>query len=363
IVLVLDTQGRIVRFNSYLESISGHTSKECAGRDWFGLFLPKLNRESTRALFLQAVKGDIQTRGNVDAIVTRDGEERLIEWYDKTLKDADGNVVGLLAVGQDITERRRAEESLRQLNEHLEQRVAEEAAKSREKDHLLIQQSRLAAMGEMIGNIAHQWRQPINALGLLLANVKDSYDFGELTSEELARQVKTGNHLVQQMSTTIDDFRNFFRPDKEKAPFSLLASLAEVREILGSSLASHNIALEEDVPRDITVTGYANEYAQMLLNLVNNAKEAILAKNLAGRIRVEIREEGGMAVVRVSDNGGGIPEEVLPKIFDPYFTTKAKGTGIGLYMAKAIVENNMGGRIEVRNSGAGAQFTVAVPLA
>jgi len=495
IVLVLDPQGRIVRFNAYLESISGRTSKEYAGQDWFGLFLPTRNRESTRALFLQAVQGDIQTRGNVDAILTRSGEERLIEWNDKTLKDADGNIVGLLAVGQDITERKRTEEKLREtqlrlahivdtsptaiyvvkldpggtkppfvsfmsqnitrmvgypleewgqpgfweshlhpddreraianqallfeagklqheyryrhrnghwlwvhdqlvlehdeagqaveivgswlditgrkqteealkrLNENLEQRVAAEAAKSREKDHLLIQQSRLAAMGEMIGNIAHQWRQPINALSLLLGNIEDAYDFGDLTKEELDRQVKTGTRLIQQMSTTIDDFRNFFRPDKEKAPFSLLAALAETREILGASLASHNIVLEEDVPRDITVTGYANEYAQALLNLVNNAKEAILAKHLeAGRIRVEVREENDMAVVRVSDNGGGIPDEVLPKIFDPYFTTKEKGTGIGLYMAKAIIETNMGGRIEVCNRGDGARFTVAVPL-
>ncbi len=274
-----------------------------------------------------------------------------------------GQVVELVGSWLDITSLKQAEDELKRLNENLEQRVAGEAAKNREKDHLLIQQSRLAAMGEMIGNIAHQWRQPINALNLLLVNIKDAYDFGELSGEELQRQVKTGNRLIQQMSTTIDDFRNFFRPDKEKAPFSLSATLAETREILGASLANHNIALEEDVPHDITVTGYANEYAQALLNLINNANEAILAKNIeTGRIRVEIREEDGMAVVRVTDNGGGIPEEVLPKIFDPYFTTKAKGTGIGLYMTKAIVETNMGGRIEVRNTGDGAEFIVAVPL-
>ena len=280
-------------------------------------------------------------------------------------RDETGKIVEIVGSWLDITGRKQTEEALQRLNDNLEQRVAEEAAKNREKDHLLIQQSRLAAMGEMIGNIAHQWRQPINALSLLLANISDAYDFGELNKEQLDRQVKTGTRLIQQMSTTIDDFRNFFRPDKEKAPFSLIASLAEIKEILGASLAGHNIILEEDVPRDITVTGYANEYAQALLNVINNAKEAILAKNPAvGRIHIEVREESGMAVVRVGDNGGGIPEDVLPKIFDPYFTTKSKGTGIGLYMAKAIIETNMGGRIEVCNSGAGdgAQFTVAVPL-
>jgi signal transduction histidine kinase len=299
----------------------------------------------------------------VDILVTRSGEERLIEWHDKTLKDADGHVTGLLAVGQDITERRKTEESLQRLNENLQQRVIEETAKNREKDHLLIQQSRLAAMGEMIGNIAHQWRQPINALSLLLVNISEAYNFGELDKEELDRQVKIGTRLIQQMSTTIDDFRNFFRPGKEKAPFSLTASLEGIVEILGASLTNASIALERDIPRDITVNGYANEYAQALLNVINNAKEAILAKKpAAGCIRVEVREENGMAVVRIGDNGGGIPEDVLPKIFDPYFTTKTKGTGIGLYMSQAIIETNMGGRIEVRNSGSGAEFTVAVPL-
>ncbi len=290
------------------------------------------------------------------------GELRTVEVHSSPVEAGEGKHL-LFSIIHDITERKRAEEELKRLNENLERRVADEAAKNREKDHLLIQQSRLAAMGEMIGNIAHQWRQPINALNLLLVNIKDAYDFGELTEKELERQVKTGSRLIQQMSTTIDDFRNFFRPGKEKSSFSLAASLAEIKGILGAGLSSHNITLVEDIPRDITAVGYPNEYAQALLNIVNNAKEAILAKHPSGGlIRVEVHGESGMAAVRVTDNGGGIPEEVLPKIFDPYFTTKAKGTGIGLYMTKAIIETNMGGHIDVRNSGDGAQFTVAVPL-
>lgn len=262
-----------------------------------------------------------------------------------------------------LDELRRERNALGRLNETLEQRVAEEVEKNREKDHLMIRQSRLAGMGEMIGNIAHQWRQPLNTLSVLLANIEDSYDFGELTKQELSRQIRIGTHLVQQMSRTIDDFRNFFRPNKEKIAFSLSSTLAEIRIILGASLASHNIALEEDMPRDVVVISYANEYAQMLLNLVNNASEAIKQNDVAnGRIRISVREENNMAVVCVRDNGGGIPEAVLPKIFDPYFTTKAKGTGIGLYMAKAIIETNMGGSIEVRNIGDGAELRVAVPL-
>ncbi len=257
----------------------------------------------------------------------------------------------------------RAEEALSLLNTDLQRRVSEELAKNREKDLLLIQQSRLAAMGEMIGNIAHQWRQPLNALGLLLANIKDSYDFGELTSEEMSRQVESARHMIDKMSSTIDDFRDFFRPDKEKHPFSLRASLTEVKAILGASLASHGILLEEE-GEDVTALGYPNEFAQVLLNLLNNAKEALLERKVAGgRIRVRFGREEGWAVLRVTDNGGGVPEAILPKIFDPYFTTKAKGTGIGLYMSKVIVENNMGGAIEAHNVTGGAEFLVRVPCA
>jgi signal transduction histidine kinase len=219
-------------------------------------------------------------------------------------------------------------------------------------------------MGEMIGNIAHQWRQPINALGLLLANIKDAYEFGELNREEMSRQMETGNRLIQKMSATIDDFRDFFRPNKEKAPFRLAKVVAEVKSILGASLAHHGIFLDEQVSVDVNALGYANECAQVLLNLVNNAKEALVERKVAGGvIRVSVGMEDGMAVVRVADNGGGIPEDVLPKIFDPYFTTKPQGTGIGLYMSKIIVENNMGGRIEARNVEGGAEFAIFVAAA
>ena len=264
----------------------------------------------------------------------------------------------------DITARRHAEMALLDLNRTLEQRVREEVTKNLDQERLLIQQSRLAAMGEMIGNIAHQWRQPINALNLLLANIRDAYEFGELNRGEIERQVETGNRLIQKMSATIDDFRDFFRPNKEKAPFQLAKVVEEVKNILGASLAHHGVRLEVEILDDVTAMGYANECAQALLNLVNNAKESLVAREATdGVIRVTVGRDGGMAVARVRDNGGGVPEDVLPKIFDPYFTTKPKGTGIGLYMSKIIVENNMGGRLAARNVPGGAEFTLAVPAA
>ncbi len=366
----IDTQGTCTFCNPSAIKMLGYGGEsDLLGKEMHPLISPTLPdgatppREESRMLAaLQAGSGGVHV---ANAAFRRcDGALFPVDYWSHP-QYRGKRLVGAVVTFSDITERQKAEEALKQLNEHLEQRVAEELRKNREKDVLLIQQSRLAAMGEMIGNIAHQWRQPINALTLLLANIKDSYDFGELTREELDAQVKTGNSLIYRMSRTIDDFRSFFRPNKKKMPFSLAHALAGVKEILGASLGNHGIVLEEDIPHDITVVGYGNEFAQMLLNLVNNASDAIQSKQIPdGRIRVEMREEKDMAVVKIIDNGGGIPEEILPKIFDPYFTTKAKssGTGIGLYMAKSIVENNMGGIIKAKNTGNGAEFIVSVPL-
>ncbi|MCE5180685.1 MAG: HAMP domain-containing protein [Betaproteobacteria bacterium] len=258
---------------------------------------------------------------------------------------------------------RQRTEELKQLNESLERRVQEEVAKNREKDHLLIQQSRLAAIGEMIGNIAHQWRQPINALTLLLANIKDAYEFNELDKDYLDKSVNTGQTIIQRMSTTIDDFRNFFRPNKEKVRFSVNEAVADALNILEAAFKNGNIAVSMKEVEDVMAYGFRNEFSQVLLNLLTNAKEAIQQKRLVdGSIRIAISGKTGQAVVVIEDNAGGILPDILPRIFDPYFTTKEKGTGIGLYMSKMIIEHSMNGSIEAFNIEGGTQFVVAVPV-
>lgn len=249
------------------------------------------------------------------------------------------------------------------LNETLERRVADEAAKNREKDHMLIQQSRLAAVGEMIGNIAHQWRQPINTLTLLLANIKDAYEFNELDKDSLDRMVKEGQMIIQRMSTTIDDFRNFFRPNKEKSCFSVNEVVADVLRILEAAFRNSGIAiLVKGDENAVMAYGYRNEYSQVLINVLVNAKDALQERKVAdGCVHITISCRDTLSEVDVEDNAGGIPPDVLPKIFDPYFTTKEKGTGIGLYMSKMIIENNMDGRITARNTGNGARLGIVVP--
>jgi len=253
--------------------------------------------------------------------------------------------------------------ALRSLNQELEKRVKERTAELREKDQLLLLQSRQAAMGEMIGNIAHQWRQPLNTLGLTIQQLPLFYDLGELTREFLAQNVGSSMDLIQHMSQTIDDFRNYFRPDKEKVEFKVHDALLNSLALLEGSLQSPQISIEIVLKADPVIYGFRNEFAQVLLNILNNARDALTAKEIdAPRVTITIFTAGERSVVTIADNAGGIPEGIIGKIFDPYFTTKGpqQGTGVGLFMSKSIIEKNMGGRLKVRNIDAGAEFRIEV---
>ena len=262
----------------------------------------------------------------------------------------------------EIERREVADASLHKLNETLEKRVAEEVRNNRDKDLLMIQQSRLAAMGEMIGNIAHQWRQPINALNLVLMNIGDAYQYNELTKEFLEKQINKGERLVEAMSGTIDDFRNFFKSEHERETFDVNDAVQETINIVEASCRSHNIALEVNDSTPLKIQGFPGQYRQALLNIIGNAKDAIIERKVSqGKIAISLTRQVDKVLVTISDNAGGISEEVIDKIFDPYFTTRPQGNGIGLYMTKMIVENNMHGNLKVRNSKDGAEFTISTP--
>jgi len=314
------------------------------------------------AEFNRVLSGEMDGYAIDKRFIHRDGHVVYTYMAVRCVRREDGSVEYFVALVEDISARKQVEMTLQAFNETLEQRIREETDRNMAQERLLIQQSRLAAMGEMIGNIAHQWRQPINALTLLLGNLKDAYEHNELDKNYLDKAVKDGQTIIQRMSATIDDFRNFFRPNKEKTCFSVNEAVADVLRILGATFKNSGIAVFVKGDEDVMSCGYRNEYSQVLINLMSNAKEALQERKIAdGCVHITISRRDALSEVIVEDNAGGIPADVLPRVFDPYFTTKEKGSGIGLYMSKMIIENSMDGHIEVRNTGEGARFTLTTP--
>ncbi len=225
-----------------------------------------------------------------------------------------------------------------------------------EQEALLHQQSKLAAMGEMIGAIAHQWRQPLNALSMNIQNLEEDFDEGLVDSAFVKAFIAKNRKTILFMSKTIDDFRNFFRTDKEKHDFSLREAIGETLSLQEAQFKSHDIrvSIQGD---DRTLFSFKSEFQQVMLNLINNAKDALLEhKSEEKSILIELLNDE----IAVEDTGGGIPLEIMERIFEPYFTTKeqGKGTGIGLYMSKLIIEKNMGGVLSVANTNEGARFSI-----
>ncbi|UFS69605.1 response regulator [Geomonas sp. RF6] len=270
-----------------------------------------------------------------------------------------------------------AKQALRVLNRELEKRVAERSAalsaetaerlaaleELRRKDEVLMQQSRQAAMGEMIGNIAHQWRQPLNGVGLLIQDITLCFEDGDFSREYLEATTKKIMQLIQHMSQTIDDFRNFFMPDKEKVSFDVHQVVVRTLTLVAGDFSDKGIRREVVAQDHPTITGYPNEFSQVLLNMFSNARDAHLERKTENPwVKVTLSSQEGRALVLVEDNAGGIPEEIIGRIFEPYFTTKeqGKGTGVGLYMAKNIVEKNMNGSLTVCNTPVGVQFRIEV---
>ncbi|WP_457747567.1 ATP-binding protein [Sulfurimonas sp.] len=254
---------------------------------------------------------------------------------------------------------------LQELNAKLDIKIQEAVAQNSQQEQMLIQQSRMAAMGEMIGNIAHQWRQPLNALSLIMQNIYYEYESNELTKEDLEHFIEKGQRLTDNMSKTIDDFRNFFRPNKMIKKFKISESIYSTQELISASYKNNNIELFITIDEDKEIEGYPNEFSQVLLNVLTNAKDALVEKKIYNaKVELASKVYSDTIVITITDNAGGIPQNILPNIFDPYFTTKDKniGTGIGLYMSKMIIENNMHGKITAVNYNGGAKFIIEIPI-
>jgi len=267
----------------------------------------------------------------------------------------------------------KSEAELKILNENLELVIEKEVSKNQEKDRLLFQQSKMASMGEMIGNIAHQWRQPIAIISMWANNIIADIDMEEIENENLREYANKINEQTIHLSQTIDDFRDFFSPNKEKNSFTLKSSVDKTMNLLSASFKTHNIELIENI-EDIKITSLENELTQAILNIVKNAKDILitLEKGQKRLIFINIYKKETDVVIEIIDNGGGIPSGIIDKVFEPYFTTKHKsqGTGIGLYMTESIITKHLNGKIIVKNveykydniDYIGAKFSIYLPL-
>lgn len=234
-------------------------------------------------------------------------------------------------------------------------------AKIKAQDELLSQQARRAAMGDMVSNIAHQWRQPLNSLRLVHANLLDAQEFGELPPEVLTRSLHQCDDLIDGMNQTVRDFLTFFRPQKEASVFDLTAVVRSALKVMDNTFIDYPVALTSDLAPAVQVKGFANEVLQALLVIMQNAQEVLGERQvLAGSIHVTLTVRDHQAIVAITDNAGGVAADIEDKIFDPYFTTRPEGTGIGLYMARTLIEGQMQGEIRLQNRSQGATFEIVL---
>ncbi len=312
-----------------------------------------LQKEKNGTLWIDAMLNDKENTPDVAKIEGREGKIHLFR-VNINEKRMDENLYSITLT--DITE---IEAYKKELQEHVR--------KIEEKQKILIQNSKMASMGEMIANIAHQWRQPLNSLSALHTVLMMDYeDNGELTQEEIDQFKEESSQYIHKMSSTIDDFRNFFSPTKEREYFIVSDAIQEsIKFVRDSYLDSHVELIDRTENRGTQIYSYKNELMQVIMILLNNSRDAVVGNKIQNpKVIVDFLEENGEIKICVKDNGGGIDDEIIDRIFEPYFTTKFKsdGTGVGLYMSKMIVEDSIGGTLVLENHGDGVLATLTISI-
>ncbi|MCK9337386.1 MAG: ATP-binding protein [Arcobacteraceae bacterium] len=367
-----DENGKLKWINPAVERISGYSVNEAMYlTDFPFCIVLNVDKELVYNQHLLALKGnsgqDFEFR-----IIKKDNFIMWVAMSWQSVYDENNNFVGYRSSIRDISTEHNMSLELRvqeKINQTLEQRVKESVQKLREKDLMLIQQTKMASMGEMIANIAHQWRQPLSAITSSASAVKVSEELGVLDKESLHKYMDMIAKNSHYLSNTIESFRNFFKPNQEKSEFNIKETVDDVINIFGTYFNVNNIKIINNV-ENITIMSYANGLQQVLLNIVKNAKDAVERDGII-YLQSQILDDGRLEL-RIKDSGGGIPEDIIGRVFDPYFTTKHKsqGTGIGLNMSYQIVKEHLNGTIDVQNSEfidngqtyKGAEFILSITI-
>lgn len=385
IISKTDVNGIITFVNDEFCKISGYSKEELLGKNHNIVRHPDVPASQFKALW-----ETIKTKKTYKATVknrAKDGSSFYVNTTVIPILDEKGNIEEFIAIRYDVTkeifykqsleqkekeleklnenlEKRVQEKTkeLKELNETLERRVKEEIAKNEQKQKVMFWQSRLASLGEMLANIAHQWRQPLTELGLTLFSLKKAAL--QNNEQEVQNLYDESKLIIQNMSTTIDDFTNFFKPTKQKHYFKIAQSINESLSILEKIITKEMISMYTDF-EDVEVLGISNELTQVIINLIQNSKDAFLQSSvLIKEINIRVKQEDDFALIEFEDNAGGIKEKEIYKIFEPYFTTKhsSSGTGLGLFMSKMICEQGLNGSIDVKSKKGFTTFTIKIPL-
>jgi PAS domain S-box-containing protein len=385
IVSKTDVNGIITFVNDEFCKISGYSREELLGKNHNIVRHPDVPASKFKLLW-QTIKAKKIYKSTVKNRA-KDGSTFYVNTTVTPILNEHGEIEEFIAIRYDVTQEVFYKESLekkekelellnselekrveaktkelKELNETLEMRVAEEIKKNEQKQKVMFWQSRFASLGEMLANIAHQWRQPLTELNLTLFSLKKAALNADKESvEELYNESRA---LIQNMSNTIENFSNFFKPDKEKQHFLLHESIEEALHILKRVLKRDMIQVKTSY-EDVSVIGIPNEFTQVIVNLLKNSRDAFVENGVLIReIKIELTKEKDNAIVLVEDNAGGIKEKERYKIFEPYFTTKhnSQGTGLGLFMSKMICEKGFNASLDVSSKKGMSSFTIKIPL-
>ena len=332
-IIITDIKGNIEYVNPYFSVMTGYSSKEAIGNNPRFLASGFTEKKEYEALWKDVLTSKIW-RGSFKN-TRKNGEEYWESAIIAPVKNSEWKIINLIGIKQDISEKIKMESMIH------------------EQEELMISQSRQIAMGEMIGMIAHQWRQPLSVISMGANNILLDIEMDEIQTEVFKNEIISILDQVKHLSSTIDDFRNYFHPNKEKEFISIDSVVKQSLSVISKSLEHHNINVESTLCAPDVILIYERELMQVLINIINNAKEALLEfARTDMHITINTSETDKEVFIKICDNGGGIKKEIEKKIFEPYFSTKDEktGTGLGLYISKTIVEKHLNGIIEVENN-------------